>query len=317
VDPNAHQAYLQGRYHLNMATPVGFQKAIEYFEEAIEMENNYALAYAGLATAYNYLGWAGGIAGEVYPKAKQAAVKALEIDESLPEAHLELGYTAIFYDYDWAAAEGHLERAIELNPNSSQAYLHYSWYLFSQLRAEESYAAITRASELDPLSMIIHMNQPNYYHLTGDFDKMLELSQNTLEIAPYAITALLNAGFAYCEMGLFDYASGQFERVVELTGPGSKGLLGYSYAMAGHTDKANKVLDELNLLLEEEYIPPIQIALVLIGLKQFVQAFPWLEKAYEERSSPFIPLMRTLPMFHLIRDEPRYLDLIRRLNFQD
>ena len=316
VNPDAHQAYLQGRYHLNMATPEGFQSAIKFFEEAIELENNYALAYAGMATSYNYLGWAGGIAGEVYPKAKRAAVNALEIDGNLPEAHIELGYTAVFYDYDWEAAERHLERAIELNPNSSQAYLHYSWYFFSQQRAEESYAAITRASELDPLSIIIHMNQPNYYHLIGNFEKMLQLSQDTLEIAPFAITALLNAGFAYSELGLFDDASTQFEKVVELTGSGSKGLLGYSYATAGYTDKALMIRDELNNLLEEEYIQPMQIALIFIGLKQFDQAFPWLEKAYEERSSPFIPLIRTMPMFHLIRDEPQYKDLIRRLDFQ-
>lgn len=316
VDPNAHQASLQGRYHLNMATPEGFQNAIKYFEEAIKIESNYALAYAGLATCYNYLGWAGGIAEDVYPKAKQYAVNALEIDEMLPEAHIELGYTATFFDYDWVAAEWHLERAIELNPNSSQANLHYSWYLFSQLRAEESYAAITRASELDPLSIIIQMNQPNYFHLKGDFDIMLQLAKNTLKIAPYAITALLNAGFAYCEKGLYDNASVEFEKVVELTGSGSKGLLGYSCAMAGQSDKALRILNNLKELSEVEYIQPMQIALVLIGLRQFDQAFPLIEKAYEERSSPFIPLIRTLPMFHLLRDEPRYNKLVRRLNFQ-
>ena len=238
VSPAAHQVYLRGRYHLNLASPEGFHQAIPYFKEAVKIENNYALAYAGMATAYNYLGWSGAIAKDVYPEAKRAAQKALEIDDRLPEAHLELGYTATFYDWDWEAAERHLKRAIELNPNSSQAYLHYSWYLFSQLQAEDSHAAIQKASELDPLSLVIQMNLPNYYHLIGDYDTMLELSQKTLEMAPFAITAILNAGFAYSEKGLFQEASHQFQRVVELTGLGLKGLLGYSLAMAGDKEKA-------------------------------------------------------------------------------
>ena len=156
VDPEAHELYLGGRYHLNQATPSELTKAIELFEDAIRKDPGYALAYAGLACAYNYLGWLGGVAGEVYPKAKQAAVRALEIDETLAEAHAVLGYAATFYDWDWATAERELERAIALNPNYAEGYLHYSWYLGSQERLEEARAAIVRASELDPLSLVIH-----------------------------------------------------------------------------------------------------------------------------------------------------------------
>ena len=160
------------------------------------------------------------------------------------------------------------------------------------------------------------MNLPNYYHLIGDYDTMLELSQKTLEMAPFAITAILNAGFAYSEKGLFQEASHQFQRVVELTGLGLKGLLGYSLAMAGDKKTAQTILQELQNPPEGEHIRPMQIALVLIGLKQFDQAFDWLDKSYEMRSSPFLALVRTLPMFHLLRDKPRYHNLLRRLNFQ-
>jgi tetratricopeptide (TPR) repeat protein len=299
-----------------MATPDAFLKAIEFFEQAIGLEKEYALAYAGLATSYNYLGWMGAVAREVYPKAQSAALKALEIDEMLAEAHNELGYTALNYDWDWAAAEGYLERAIELNPNSSQAFLHYSWYLLSQLRVEEAHAAITRASELDPLSIIIHINQPNYYHFIGDFDTMLKMARRTLEIAPYAVTALLNAGWAYCEKGLFEDASTQFEVAVELTGSGMMGLLAFSYAMSGRTNEAKKILDTLREPAEGEFIRPMQIALVYVGLNQFDEAFIWLDRAYKERSSPLLVYLRTLPMFHPLREDPRYIDLERRLSFQ-
>lgn len=315
VNPAAHQAYLQGRYHLNMATPEGFTKSIQYFEEAISIEPDYALAYAGLASAYNYLGWYGAPANEVYPQAKQAATKALEIDEMVAEAHDQLGYTAFSYDWDWEAAEKHLKRAIELNPNSSEAFLHYHWYLFTLLRAEECHAAIRKAKELDPLSVVIHMNLPNYYELVGEYDTMLQRALNTLETAPFAITAHLNAGWAYLHLGLGEEAVRQFKQLVDFTGPAFKGLLGYAYGAAGDLDNALAILNELGTLREVEYVPAMQFALIYIGLGQVDQAFLWLEKSFEERGSPLIPYIRIFPMFDSIRDDPRYLDLIRRLNF--
>ena len=170
VDPEAHELYLGGRYHINGVTHSELTIAIQHFEDAIRKEPNYALAYAGLACAYNYLGWFGGVAREVFPKSKQAAIRALEIDETLAEAHSVLGYAATFYDWDWAAAEREIERAIALNPNYAEGYLHYSWYLGSQLRFEEGRAAIVKAGELDPLSLVIQANMSNYYQWKRDYD---------------------------------------------------------------------------------------------------------------------------------------------------
>jgi serine/threonine protein kinase len=316
VSPAAHQAYLQGRYYLNQATPEGFFKAIPYFGEAIEIEKSYALAYAGLATSYNYLGWSGGLPGDVFPKAKQAALTALKIDEMLPEAHLELGYTAMFHDMDWTTAEKHMERAIALNPSSSQAHLYYSWFLSSHLRFDESIASMKRASEMDPLSLVIQMNLPNIYHSKGDYVTMLELSQKTLEIAPHAITALLNAAWAHCEMEQYDEASRYFEKVVDIAGLSSKGLLGYAYGMAGHDKEAKTILEELMEPPVGEHVRPLQIAFVFIGLKQFDEAFVWLNNSFEQRSSPLLVLIQTTPMFNLTRSDPRYDDLLRRMNFK-
>ena len=197
MDPRPINYYLGGRYHLNGVTPSELTKAIELFEDATRKDPGYALAYAGLACAYNYFGFMGGVAAEVYPKAKQAAIRALELDETLAEAHAVLGYTATFYDWDWATAERELERAIALNPNYAEGYFHHSWYLGSQDRLEEARAAIVRASELDPLSLILMSNMANYYQWKRDYDGALAQTRRAFELVPNLPLALLFSGMAY------------------------------------------------------------------------------------------------------------------------
>jgi TolB-like protein/Tfp pilus assembly protein PilF len=317
VDREAHDAFLRGRYHLNRATPDELNKAINYFEEATEKDADYALAFAALAESYNYLGWLGGVAREVFPRAKRAAVRALEIDDTLAEAHAELGYTATFFDWDWAAAEQELRRAIELNPNSSQVHLHHSWYLGSQGRLEEARAAIIRASELDPLSLVINANMSNYFWWKRDYDGMLEQTRRTLELAPNLTLGLLFSGMAYCGKRLYDDAVAEFEKLVDLPegGSGFRGYLGYSCAMAGQEDRAREILNELQELSKSEWVPSFQIALVFIGLQQSDQAFTWLDKAHEERAGPLFPYIRQVSLFDPLRDDPRFSDLLRRMDF--
>ena len=315
VEPAAHDAYLRGRYHLNRATPTELTKAIHYFEEAVRLDTKDALAHAGLATAYNYLGWLGGSAGEVFPKAKQAARRAREIDENLAEAHAALGYTATFYDWDWATAEEALERAIALSPNYAEGYLHYSWYLHSQGRPEEARAAITRASELDPLSLIIHANMSNYYEFKRDYDGALAQTQRTLELAPNLPLALLFSGWAYCGLGQHDVAVRQFEKLVELGGSGFKGNLGYAYAKAGCKEAALAILDELTALPAAQQTSSWQLTLVFLGLDRFDEALTQLERAFEEHSGPMFPYLRQVFYFDPLREHPRFRDLVRRLNF--
>jgi TolB-like protein/tetratricopeptide (TPR) repeat protein len=313
----AHELYLGGRYHLSQPTPSGATTAIKLFTEAIGKDANYALAYAGLANAYNYLGFLGGVAREVYPKAKQTAVRALEIDETLAEPHAVLGYTATFFDWDWAKAKRELERAIALNPNYAEGYLHYSWYLGSQKQHEEARASIVKASELDPLSLIIQTNLSNYYQMTRDFDGALAQTKRVLDLVPNLPLALLFSGMAYWGKGQYDEAVSGYTKLVELTGPNFKGYLGYSYAKLGRTESALAVLSELTVLSKDERVPSFQVALVLLGLERFEEALNWFEKAMEERSGGWFPYIRQEAYFDPLRSYPRFQELVRRLNFPE
>ena len=317
VDHAAHELYLGGRYHLNGVTPSELTKAIELFEDATRKDPGYALAYAGLACAYNYFGFMGGVAAEVYPKAKQAAIRALELDETLAEAHSVLGYTATFYDWDWATAERELERAIALNPNYAEGYLHYSWYLGSQDRLEEARAAIVRASELDPLSLILMSNMENYYALKRDYDGALAQTRRVLELVPNLPLALLFSGMAHWGKEQYDDAAEGYAKLVEIAGPGFKGYLAYSYAKAGRKESALAILNELTVLSKTVNVPSFQFALVLLGLGRFEEALTWLEKAFEERASSWFPYIRQECVFDPLRGYPRFQELVRRLNFPE
>lgn len=318
VDPAAHELYLEGRYHLNQPSPSGMTKAIGLFEAAIHKAPNYALAYAGLANCYAYLGWLGAVAAEVYPKAKQAAAKALEIDETLAEPHAVLGYAATYYDWDWPTAERELERAIVLNPNYAQGYLHYSWYLCSQDRLEESRSAILRAKELDPFSIIIHANMSNYYQFGRDYDGALVQTRKALDMAPDAPIVLLFHGMACLGKGLHEEAASGFKKLVDITGggPGFKGFLAYSYAKVGRKENALVILNELTATSKSQPVPSFQFALVMLGLDRFEEALTWMEKAFEERASWF-PHVRQEYVFDALRDYPRFQDLVRKLNFPE
>jgi serine/threonine-protein kinase len=316
ADPAAHELYLEGRYHLNQTTPSGMNKAIELFEAAIRKEPTYALAYAALANCYVYLGFLGAVAAEVYPKAKQAAARAVEIDETLAEPHAVLGYAATYYDWDWATAERELERAIALNPNYAQGYLHYSWYLGSQGRLEELRTAILRAKELDPLSIIIHANMSNYYQFGRDYDGALVQTRKALDMAPDAPIVLLFHGMACWGKELYEEAAAVFKKLVDITGggPGFKGYLAYSFAKVGQKESALVILNELTVTSNSQPVPSFQFALVMLGLDRFEEALTWLEKAFEERGSWF-PHIRHECLFDPLRGYPRFQDLVRRMNF--
>lgn len=319
VDSAAHELYLEGRYHLNQTTPSGMNKAIELFEAAARKEPIYALAYAALANCYAYLGWLGAVAGEVYPKAKRAAARALEIDETLAEPHAVLGYAATYYDWDWATAERELERAIALNPNYAHGYLHYSWYLGSQGRLEELRTAILRAKELDPLSIIVHANMSNYYQWGRDYDGALVQTRKALDMAPDAPIVLLFHGMACWGKELYEEAAAGFKKLVDITGggPGFKGYLAYSYAKVGRKESALVILNELTITSKSQPVPSFQFALVMLGLNRFEEALTWLEKAFEERGGAWFPHIRQECLFDPLRGYPRFQDLVRRLNFPE
>ena len=315
VNPIAHDAYLRGRYRLNKPTPTDLTEAIECFDEAIIGDESYALAYAGMANAYNYLGWLGGRAGDVFPKAKEAARKAIEIDETLAEPHAVLGYTATFYDWDWHTAERELKRALELNPNYAEGYLHYSWYLGSQGRFVEARAAITKASELDPLSLVIHANMANYYGFIRDFEGMVAQTQRTLQLAPNLPLGLLFSGLAYCGAGRYAEGANEFEKLVSIVGVSFKGYLAYALGRAGKADRAKQILSELEVASQTTHIPSFQFALASLGLGDNDRAMGWVEKAFAERAGAWFPYIRVDPLFDQLRDDARFVRLVEALNF--
>ena len=222
VDPAAHELYLGGRYHLNGVTPFELTKAIALFEDATRKDPGYALAYAGLACAYNYLGFMGGVAADVYPKAKQAAVRALEIDETLAEAHAVLGYTATHYDWDWATAErewsapSHSTRTMRRATSTTPG----TWAARTDSRSAR--AAIVRASELDPLSFLLMANMANYYQWKRDYDGALAQTRRVLELVPNLPLALLFSGMAHWGKEQYDDAAKGYAKLVELAGRASK-----------------------------------------------------------------------------------------------
>ncbi|MCA1602541.1 MAG: protein kinase, partial [Acidobacteria bacterium] len=286
----AYQFYLKGRFYWNKRSKEGFQKALEYFQQAIESDPKFALAYSGLADTYNLLGGpeAGGDMppNDVLPKAKAAALKALEIDDSLAEPHVSLGHVKYYYDRDWAAAEREFKRAIELNPNYSIAHHWYAIYLSVVGRKREALAEMRRAQELDPLSLPINVWLGRILSLSGESDQAIEQVRKTVEMDPNFIQAHYRLGILYEEKGMYDEANSEFEQVLKLSGGKPLGVaaLARVYALAGKRAEAQKNLDELLQLSKHRYVSPTSIAMIYIALGDKDRAFAWLdegEKAHD------------------------------------
>ena len=314
----AYQLYLKGRFYWNKRNQEGLEKALQYFQQAIERDPNFALAYSGLADTYNLLGGpeAGGDLppNEVLPKAKAAALKALEIDDSLAEPHVSLAHTKYFYDRDWDGAEREFKRAIELNPNYSVAHHWYAIYLSVVGRISEAVAEINRAHELDPLSLSINAWMGRILALAGKHDQALEHLQKTLELDPNFVLVHLRFGFIYEEKGMYEEAISAFKQVLKLSGRRTLGIasLAHAYALAGKRDEAQKHLEELLQLSRQHYVSPSSIAMVYIALGDKDQAFAWLEKANDIRDLNVVRLKYD-PRYASLRGDPRFNDLVQRM----
>ncbi len=312
----AYQLYLKGRYFWNKFTPEGFQKAIEYFQQAIEKDSAYALAYAGLADSYEMLGFWGVLPPrEMWPKGKAAAMKALEIDETLAEAHVALGWVSFTYDWDWQAAEKHFERALALNPASRAAnYPWYSIYLGALGRSEEAVAEAKRALDLDPVSPAINQNVAEQLYMARQFDQAIEQCRKTLEMDPsFPLTHSL-LGRVCLAKGMYREALAEIEKYLALSprNPAALASLAYAHARSGERSQALRVLDELRALSKERHVPSYHFAIVYAGLGEKDQAFAWLEKAYEERDGS-LPMLKVNPSLDPLRADPRFADLVRRV----
>jgi TolB-like protein/Tfp pilus assembly protein PilF len=289
VRPKAFDDYLQGRYlYWNKRTEENLRRAIEFFQSAIREDPTYAPAYAGLADCHNALGSVLiglGPPMEVRRRAEEAAVKALEIDPSLAEAHSALGHD-MHFNWDWEAAEREFKLAIELNPNYAHAHSFYAGYLMSRGRVEESLAASNRARELDPFSLSISVHRGYLLANARRYDEASEQLRRVIAMDPNHYQAYWFLGHIYAFNGQLDEAVAASEKAVSLSGrtPSALGMLGLVYGLAGRRGEATKVLNELLELNESRYVTPAALAFVYIGLGDRDQAFVWLEKAYQERS---------------------------------
>jgi tetratricopeptide (TPR) repeat protein len=315
----AYHLYLKGRYFWNERTEADLRKAITYFQQAIDAEPAYALAYSGLADAYNMLAYSCYLAPvEAFPKAKSAAAKALELDAELAEAHASLGYTRMYFDWDFPQAQGDFRRAIQRDPNSVNAHHWYSVLLTAMGRPKEAHDEIALAQQLDPLSVPIMTDTAFEFHYNRQNEQAIRQLQSALEINPNFPLAHFWLGRVYATQKLYDQALAEFEA----GGPALRewqpmlAARGYLYGVWGRRSEALRVLEEFtNLARRGQFVTSYGVALVYAGLNEIEQAFVWLEKAYEERSH-WLVWCRLDPRWDTLRSDPRFMALLRKVGLE-
>ena len=318
-NPEAFRLYLKGRYFWNKRTEENIRKSIEYFNEAIALDPDYALAYTGIADAYIILGTGFTTAptSELLPPAKQAALKALAIDDESAEAHTSLATLKERYEWDFTGAEQEYKRAIELNPEYATAHHRYALFLWMMKRFDEANAEFTRARELDPLSAIIYADSGLPFYSSRQHERAIEYFQKALEIEPDFKLAHFYLARSYAFIGKHEEAIAEANKSFapdNLFRPdGTKkinGLLPIIYALVGRKNEARAILAELEN--QPDYILPFNHAAIYAALGEKEQAFSWLNRAYRERASGMVQL-KVNPVFDNLRDDPRFADLQRRV----
>ena len=312
-NPEAFRAYLKGRYFWNKRTPAGLQESLTYFRQAIDLDPTYSSAYAGLADAYAVLGWyANHPFEETFPKAKALAEKALEIDNSLAEAHATLGLVLHSYYLDWARAENEYKRALELNPDYATAHHWYGWYLIEVGRRDESVQEMKRALELDPISLQINADLGAVLLDAHRPDEAIKYLKAALEMDQDFVEAHFTLGRAYLQKGEFEQSITELEKARELSHdrPDVLSELGNAYALAGKTAKAIIILSQLNAMPRENNVSPYHLAVVFMGLGEKEKALAALEVAASEGHSGFLAGLKAEPTFDPLRNEPRFQKIL-------
>ena len=313
----AYQLYLKGRFYWNKRNEESLKRGIDYFQQAIDKDPNFALAYTGLADSYSALGSVA-ISGlpprEAMVKMKFAAQKALELDDTLAEAHTSLADARFRGDWDWPGAEREFRRALELKPNYAEGHAWYSQYLVAMGRFEESIAEGKRAQELDPVSPSISRTLGFDYYFARRYDQAVEEYQRALELDPNFFFAHWLLGLAYARQSMFEQAIAESRKAVELSGhgPGALGGLGYVYAVSGRRDEARQVLDELKELAKRRYVSPNSVAAIYSLLGEKDAAFEWLERAYRDGAYGML-FLKVAPEWDGLRSEPRFQDGMQRV----
>ena len=311
-DNEAYQFYLKGLYFWNKRTALDVKKAIDYFEKAIKLDTNYALAYARLADSYGILPfYTPTLPKEAFSKAKVAVMIALNIDETLAEAHSALGFIKTYYDWDWEAAETELKRAVQIKPSYVTAHHWYAEYLSAMGRHEEAIAEIRRAHELDPLSLIINCMKAWVFLFARQYERAIEQCQKTLELGPNFALAHSLLGWAYLEKGMYEESILAYQK--------RRGDLGvrniYAYALPGKRDESLGIIEEMKELWRRGDIAAYPIARVYAGLGEEDLVLEWLEKSLGRRE-PFMVRLNVDPSFDSLRSNPRFKSLLKKMNLE-
>jgi tetratricopeptide (TPR) repeat protein len=317
INTDAYEAYQWGNYFLNKRTTRDLLKALEYFQKAIQVDPRYAPAYAGLAATYSLLGSAPYTQlppKESYSKAESAARKALELDESLAEAHLSLGYALLVYERNYEKARREFERAIQLRPGYATAHDYYAYYLTAMGNMNKAIAERETARKLDPVSPLLTTALGEAYYHNRQFDMAIRMAQKALELDPTYPVSMINLARAYERAGMHPQARAIYQKLLAFApdDPGLLSLLAHEYAVSGDAPAARKIEVQLERMRGQRYVAAIYIALVWTGLGDRDRAFQWLDQAYEE-DCEYLVYLPTEPMADPLRDDPRFAQLLQKL----
>src|SRR5258707_2544836 len=313
----AYEAYIRGRYFWNKRTDEGMKKGLAYFREAIALDPTFAQAYVGIADSYATLGlYAALPPKEAFPAAKEAGKKALEMDHSLAEAHATLGFIAFYYDWNGLVAENEFRQAFDNNANYAIAHSWNGENLAAMGRFPEAISEAKLAQENDPLSMSINTNAGWTLFLAGRHGEAMEALKKIIEIDPSFPRALFRLGSAYENRGMYGEAIAELQKAVQLSAgdPYYEGALGHAYAVSGNVSAARRMLDLLKSRSRRQYIPAYAIALIYAGLGEKDNAFLWLGKAYDDRSTS-LAYLKVDPVLNSLRSDPRFVGLVQRIAF--
>jgi len=317
VDPQAYEAYLQGRYYWNRRSGEEIPRAIQYFQQAIAKDPTYAAAYSGLADCLCGLGvWAFASPQEGCGKGKRLALQAVELDRSLAEAHASLAWPTMWYDYDFLAAEREFERSLDLNPRYANAHHWFGLYLGLMGRYEEGYTELKRAIRLDPHSSFTYSTFGILHFFSRRYDQAIEQLEKALDLDPSLAQAHCVLGFAYLYKSMHEPAITAVRKSVQLAHGALffVARLGEAYAAAGYRDEAQKILKQLQELSKQRYVTPYLVSATYAALGNKDEALRWLETGYRERAALMVCL-KTEPRFDDLRSDPRFQDLMQRMNF--
>jgi tetratricopeptide (TPR) repeat protein len=313
VIPEVHVAYLRGRFHLQNGSKASIYRALDYFQQAIQKDLEYAPAYAGVANAYTAMRSIYAAPSEVMPKAKAAARTAVALDETLAEPHVSLGSVLMFYDYDWPNAEREYQRALDIRPSYAEAHDYYAMFLVANRRFPAAVEEILRARQLDPVSGLIAADAAWVFYLKRDYDQFMEQAKAAVELAPNYWLGHLQLGLAYEKKGNFAQALQELEEARRMDDNSAiLEMLAGTYAAAGRPDEARRITEEMVKRSKTRYVCAYEVATTYAGLEDRESAFLWLRKSLDQRAD-CSPWIAADPKLDPLRADPRFQDLLHRL----